>query len=450
MRANGLFRLLTSYRERMATGFPFHPELVDILTNRWGSLSGFQRTRGALRTLAHTVKALAQRHQKALLIHPGDVALADPGIRGEVIRFAGESFKAALNADIIRPDSIAPTEDKRRGGIVEANGLATGLATTSFLDSFGPDKVLGASAAQMLIGVGRPGLSRGVIEDVRDSLESSLWYMRLDGGRYRFTTEPNLNKVILERESAITDDRIETIIDAIAEGRAIWASVRDAIAVLVGGNLGEIAFTVGTGLLLRRGSPLNARQLLLVNLLTDMLPAMALAVQPGRVTPESLLREGPDVSLGQPLTRDILLRGGLTAGAGMGAWLGGRMTGITADRAGTIALVGIVGAQLGQTLLIGWRSPLVAAASLGSAAALATVTQTPGVSRLFGGRPLGPVGWGIGLGAAAAASVAAPLASRLLPQSLAGPGGAQVRRTDPSWDGRPGNPPKPVPGTITP
>ena len=96
------------YRERLALAFPFHPELVDILTNRWGSLSGFQRTRGALRTLAHTVKALAQRHHKAPLIHPGDVILADPGIRGEVLRFAGESYKAALNADIIRPESIAP------------------------------------------------------------------------------------------------------------------------------------------------------------------------------------------------------------------------------------------------------------------------------------------------------------------------------------------------------
>jgi hypothetical protein len=200
------------YRDRMATAFPFHPELVDILTNRWGSLSGFQRTRGALRTLAHTVKVLAQRRQKALLIHPGDVALADSGIRGEVIRFAGESYKAALNADIIRPDSIAPAEDKRRGGVVESNGLATGLATTAFLDSFGPDKVLGASAAQMLVGVGRPGLSRGLIEDVRDALEASLWYMRLEGGRYRFTTEPNLNKVILEREGAISDDRIETLL----------------------------------------------------------------------------------------------------------------------------------------------------------------------------------------------------------------------------------------------
>jgi uncharacterized protein len=68
-----------SYRDRLATAYPFHPELVDILTNRWGSLSGFQRTRGALRTLAHTVKALSQRRSKAPLIHVGDVTLADQG-----------------------------------------------------------------------------------------------------------------------------------------------------------------------------------------------------------------------------------------------------------------------------------------------------------------------------------------------------------------------------------
>ena len=41
---------------------------------------------------------------------------------------------------------------------------------------------------------------------------ASLRYMRLEGGRYRFTTEPNHNKVILERESAISDDRIESLL----------------------------------------------------------------------------------------------------------------------------------------------------------------------------------------------------------------------------------------------
>lgn len=221
----------------------------------------------------------------------------------------------------------------------------------------------------------------------------------------------------------VTDDRIETITDAIAEGRAMWSSVRDAIATLLGGNVGEIAFTVGTGLL-PGGSALNARQLLLVNLVTDMVPSLVLAVQaPTAATPDVLLREGPDASLGTALTRDIVVRGGLTASAGLAAWLGGRLTGVSRRRASTVALVGIVGAQLGQTLVAGWHSPLVVAASLGSAAALAAVIQTPGVSHFFGCTPLGPVGWGTGLTAAAAASACAPLLSRLAaPRTPASPG----------------------------
>ena len=208
----------------------------------------------------------------------------------------------------------------------------------------------------------------------------------------------------------VTDDRIETIIDAIVEGRAMWASVRDAISVLLGGNLGEIAFTGGAGLLLPGGSPLNARQLLLVNLLTDMAPSMALAVRaPDSATFETLLAEGPDVSLGTALTRDVLIRGVLTGSAGMAAWLGGRLTGVTRARAGTIALVGIVGAQLGQTLLAGWRSPLVVVASLCSAAVLAAIIQTPGVSQFFGCQPLDPLGWGIGLAVATCATLLAPV-----------------------------------------
>jgi len=214
----------------------------------------------------------------------------------------------------------------------------------------------------------------------------------------------------------VTDDRIETIIDAIVEGRAMWSSVRDAIALLLGGNLGEIAFTLGTGLLGPGGSALNARQLLLVNVFTDLVPSLALAVrEPEGTNPQALLTEGPEASLGSALNGDILIRGGITAAGGLAAWTGGRLTGITRRRASTTALVGLVGAQLGQTLVAGRRSPLVVAASVGSAAALALVIQTPGVSQFFGCTPLGPIGWGIGLGSAAGVSLAAPLAARLLP-----------------------------------
>ncbi|GDY33867.1 ATP-binding protein [Gandjariella thermophila] len=192
-----------NYRDRIARAYPFHPELVDLCTHRWGSLSGFQRTRGALRILAHTVKALWRANHDAPLIHLGDLPLYDDAVRGEVLKFAGESYKSALNADIIRPDSKAPQEDQRRGGQAGQMRLATALATTAFANSFSADRVVGASAAQMMIGVTRPGVSRGVLDDVRDALEGALWYMRLEGGRYRFTTEPNLNKVIVEREAAV-------------------------------------------------------------------------------------------------------------------------------------------------------------------------------------------------------------------------------------------------------
>ena len=212
----------------------------------------------------------------------------------------------------------------------------------------------------------------------------------------------------------VTDDRIETIIDAIVEGRAMWASVRDALAILLGGNLGEIGFTVGATAL-TGSSPLNVRQLLLVNLLTDMLPAMAIALRPPiRRSPESLLHEGPEASLGGPLMRQIALRAVTTASGAGGAWLVARSTG-TRRHASTVALAALVGTQLGQTAVIGGTSPVVLAATVVSGAALVAVVQTPGVSQFFGCTPLGPVGWGMAVGSSAVAtgaSVALPWASR--------------------------------------
>ncbi|WP_327325118.1 DUF499 domain-containing protein [Streptomyces sp. NBC_01210] len=217
------------YRDRIEAAYPFHPELIDILTNRWGSLSGFQRTRGALRILSHTIKALYREGHASPLIHAGDLPLHDPGVRAEVLRFAGESYKAALNADIIRPNSRARQEDKRRGGEIAALRVTTGLATTAFVSSFSAERVVGASDAQMIVGVGRPGLSRGQLEDVRDTVKNIAFYMRYEGGRYRFTTEPNLNKVIVERESAIAETAISALLaeatSKVAPSSEFWRTI---------------------------------------------------------------------------------------------------------------------------------------------------------------------------------------------------------------------------------
>ncbi len=204
----------------------------------------------------------------------------------------------------------------------------------------------------------------------------------------------------------VTDERVETIVDAIIEGRAMWSSVRDAVSILIGGNLGEIGFTLFGGLVNGK-PPLNPRQLILVNVLTDVAPAMAIALQPAsRDSLEALAEEGPDASLGAALNRDIAARAAITSlGAGT-AWLIGRIY-AGEERARTIGLVALVGTQLGQTLLAGGANATVIGTSAASAAALAAIIQTPGLSHFFGCRPLGPLGWVTAIAGATAATGAA-------------------------------------------
>ena len=101
----------------------------------------------------------------------------------------------------------------------------------------------------------------------------------------------------------LTDADLTRLVDALAEGRAMWARVRDAVAVLVGGNAGEVAFTV-VGTALGGRSPLGTRQLLLVNLLTDMFPALAVAVAAPRRPAETGI-DPDDPLAGHPLAEEL-------------------------------------------------------------------------------------------------------------------------------------------------
>src|SRR5690606_15532102 len=108
--------------------------------------------------------------------------------------------------------------------------------------------------------------------------------------------------------------------------------------------------------------PLNTRQLLLVNLITDSLPALAIVLRPPPDrTPEQLLREGPEASLGEALNRDVMWRAGITASSASAAWLAARVIG---DRRGasTVGMVALTGSQLMQTLVLGGRNKLTIAA----------------------------------------------------------------------------------------
>ncbi len=205
----------------------------------------------------------------------------------------------------------------------------------------------------------------------------------------------------------LVDGRIESLLPSILEGRQLWQRVQAAVSVLLGGNAGEVAFAI-IGSAITGTSPLNTRQLLLVNMLTDALPAAALAVSKPS-DPTSPDARGPDQ---RALWRAVGIRGVTTAAAATAAWTMAGFTGLP-RRASTVALVALVAAQLGQTLLDS-HDWLVVFTALGSLAAMGTLISIPLVSQLLGCTPLGPVGWAQALGAAAAATVAMAVVNRVL------------------------------------
>ncbi|MER6571729.1 cation-translocating P-type ATPase, partial [Streptomyces sp. NPDC001093] len=204
----------------------------------------------------------------------------------------------------------------------------------------------------------------------------------------------------------LTDDDLTILIDAVGEGRALWHSVADAIAILIGGNAGEVGFGI-LGTLLSGRAPLSTRQMLMVNLFTDLFPSMAVAVteredaptaadgddEPGTVRARGGSPEDASAVLGAPLLRQIRHRALTTTLGAVTAWLIGRFTPGTTRRCSTMALCGVVGTQLVQTWLDRRESRLVQITCLGSAVALVAAVQIPGVSHAVGCTPLGPVAW---------------------------------------------------------
>ena len=80
-------------------------------------------------------------------------------------------------------------------------------------------------------------------------------------------------------DMTLTDDNFATIVDAVHEGRGIYANIRKVVGFLLGTNIGEV-ITVFAAMLLWHKTPLLSMQLLWINLVTDSLPAIALGMEP--------------------------------------------------------------------------------------------------------------------------------------------------------------------------
>jgi hypothetical protein len=121
------------YGALMRRAFPFHPELVRTLYERWGTLQGFQRTRGVLRLLARIVELSFRSPLARPLIGLGEVALEDPDLRATIAGILREAnWEAVVASDIV---GKAAALDREQGGDYARLRLAQTVATAIFMYS---------------------------------------------------------------------------------------------------------------------------------------------------------------------------------------------------------------------------------------------------------------------------------------------------------------------------
>jgi len=195
-----------AYKQNMLAAYPFHPELLTTLYERWGSIPDFQRTRGVLRLLAFVVSDLYNRKDNELLIQSCDVNLGFSEIRAELVRYAGSTFHGVVDSDIAGPDAKSPEIDRSLGSEYAKESVSEKLAKAIFMYSFGGGQQKGATVPQLRLAVLNPEMNPPFITDALDRMSKRLWFLYGEGGLYRFESKQNLNRTILDREEMVRSD----------------------------------------------------------------------------------------------------------------------------------------------------------------------------------------------------------------------------------------------------
>ena len=102
----------------------------------------------------------------------------------------------------------------------------------------------------------------------------------------------------------LTDDNFATIVKSIANGRNVYANIKNSIKFLLSGNMAGI-ISVLYASLTALPVPFKAVHLLFINLLTDSLPAIAIGMEGSR---KDILKEKPRNSKESILTKDYMLQ----------------------------------------------------------------------------------------------------------------------------------------------
>lgn len=188
--------------------YPFHPTVLSVFERKWQALPSFQRTRGILRLLAQWVSiAYSEAYRDAYqdpLITQGTAPLEDQFFRAAVLeQLGGEALHAAIIADIAGDQAHAERLDEDAPETQRRLRIHRKVASAIFFESSGGQVRDRATLPEVRLAVGQPDLDLGHVETALEALRDTCYYLAIEGGEYRFSAKPNLNRLLATRKAGI-------------------------------------------------------------------------------------------------------------------------------------------------------------------------------------------------------------------------------------------------------
>lgn len=224
---------------RIRAAYPFHPALIDVMSERWTSVDGYQKTRGALRFLAACLQGLKKSGEAKPLLGPAEIPMNDEKTYDAMLKDLGgpdQAYAPVVRSDVVGPNCRATKIDDRiaketpaLANVRPAQRLATAILAYSFggLRRQEGNEALapGVTEAELLAACIGPDLDSITANSVLSDLRNSCLYLHYDGVRYCFKKDPNVTKLIedaeqeVERDPDGIRDKIREMLEARLAGR---------------------------------------------------------------------------------------------------------------------------------------------------------------------------------------------------------------------------------------
>lgn len=219
-----------AYRDMIRRSYPFHPELITVIYERWGAKPSFQLTRGTLRFLALVLQDLWARKNAGApdLIQMGDVSVKESTLRAGIKDIIGDpQWEAVLGSDIA---SAAASDQQAKSELIDEEreddlGLAQALATTILLYSIGGGEDPKATRPEIRLSCARPGIEDAAWDNLLKRFQQRFFYLYYDDARYKFRKEPNVTSLQhTYRVNLIDSGDVEARIDKMLLDEALGQS----------------------------------------------------------------------------------------------------------------------------------------------------------------------------------------------------------------------------------